>query len=122
MSTQQEGMMNDANKLPAWLVAWRATVKLGHCPACKKALPKRRRGRPAYIHSAKAKPECRAEYLRRRAAATAGTTALKEIRSVKYLDDPPGRAEVLLECGCKLDIQAHAARRTTRRMRCPNHP
>lgn len=107
--------------LADWLRKWLATVKPGICPACNKPLPEQKRGRRAYIHPKKQNPACRAEYLRRRAAAVGGTTSLKEIRAVKRLKDRPGRVQVRLSCGCKLELQTHAARRVTKRMRCASN-
>jgi hypothetical protein len=114
--------MGEPTAIPKWLAEWRASVKPGYCPACRKPLPARRAGRPAYIHPAKDNPSCRAEYQRRRFKAVAGGTSLREIRAVVFPDELPGRALVTLSCGCTLDVQAHAARRTTKRMRCPKHP
>lgn len=105
-----------------WLKEWLASVPRGMCPACRKALPPHKgRGRPRYVHSAKAKPECRKEYLRRRTAAGA-STPLRTVTARTFPRETPGRAVLTLSCGCSWEMRASDALRITKRTRCPNHP
>lgn len=112
--------MTAAANIATWLKDWLATVPPGRCPACRRTLPQRTgRGRPAYVHSKKDNPECRAEYLRKRNEATSGSTSLREVKAFQFL--PSGRALVTLDCGCVLDMPASRARRITKRAYCPKH-
>jgi hypothetical protein len=110
-----------ANPIAPWLKEWLATVPPGHCPACRRALPAQKgRGRPAYVHSKAANPECRAEY-QRRYHLSRSTSGLKEVRSVKPLRHLPGWVAVKLSCGCSKRLNPVEARRLGPRAYCPKH-
>ena len=112
--------MSPAATIADWLSTWLATVPPGHCPACKEPLPERKgRGRPAYVHSSREKPECRAEYQRQRNAAVAGPTSLREV--VSRVPSGLGHVSLALDCGCVKEVPASVARRIIGRAYCPRH-
>lgn len=104
----------------SWLEEWLKTVPPGTCPACRQPLPKHQgRGRPAYVHPVRLNPKCRAEYQRRRQAAVAGHTLLREV--VARGESEPGLTFLFLDCGCVKILRASAARRIIGRTYCEKH-